>query len=92
MFLLSTADLAQRPVSVGRDPLSVHLQSHGSAPMVLHTLRCCHAEQVGEEVGAGMGAGMGDGLSFAQKARTGILGRITFGVWKKLLQVGTITS
>lgn len=74
-YLLSTADLTRREVGVGMEPYSLHIQSHGSAPMVLHTLRVCHGDQDGDDV------------SFIQQSKTGILGRITFGVWKKLLQV-----
>jgi hypothetical protein len=92
LFLLSSTEMKQRPVYLDQESYSVHIQDHGSGPMVLYTFRECKSDLKegaprSSTPSATSIANYQASYSFEQLTRSGVLGRITIGVWRKLLEV-----
>lgn len=80
VYLLTASDIAKRPTEITSDILSVHIQDQGYGPHALFTYRKLHSDLKD-------GENEEHKYSFEQHSRAGVLGRITVGVWKKLLEV-----
>jgi hypothetical protein len=75
LFLLSISDMKNYVPFLQRQAFSLHIQSHGSSPIMLFTVRKLKR------------SGANKNYTLEQQSRDDPLGRIVIGVWRKLLEV-----